>query len=314
MPQKKHIILLTILLSGFFGVTSIAQARDFDISEICNDCVVEKFAECGGFLEGATVAPDGTLWVVDLLSGNLLSVDDSGECTVEGNTGGQPNGAKHHRDGRLFIADKVRGILEFDPQTKEVSLVVNMYKNELIRGFNDLVFDSNGGFYFTEPYGSGALEPIGRVFYVPPGGNNANMVLVSGGMAFPNGIALSPNEINLYVGEYARKRITSLPSLSSEDVFDTSFVKANTEGGIGPDGMAVDAEGNIYQAIFQGGQVSVFDPNGYHYGKIWLPEDAGTFVTNVAFDGNWLYITEASQGVIWRVRTNNAGHLLWHQR
>ena len=48
--------------------------------------------------------------------------------------------------------------------------------------------------------------------------------------------------------------------------------------------------------------------------RIWLPEDAGTFVTNVAFDGNWLYITEASQGVIWRVQTNNEGLLLYHQR
>lgn len=314
MQLRKQTILVSLFLAGFIGFMNLAQGQDFDISDICNDCVVEKFAECGGFLEGATFDPEGTLWVVDLLSGNIFSVDDNGQCSVEGNTGGQPNGAKHHRDGRLFIADKVKGILAFDQTTREISLIANMYRSELIRGFNDLVFDSEGGFYFTEPYGSGALNPVGRVFYVPPGGGNPDVQVVSGSMAFPNGIALSPNELNLYVGEYARKRITSLPSLSSQDVFDTSYVKAHTEGGIGPDGMAVDVEGNIYQAIFQGGQVSVFDPNGYHYGKIWLPEDAGTFVTNVAFDGNWLYITEASQGVVWRVRTNNAGHLLWHQR
>lgn len=307
--------LTMILAAGFTALLSCAlSARPGDISDICGDCVVERFAECGGFLEGITFAPDGTLWVVDLTSGNVISVSADGRCTVQANTGGQPNGAKHHKDGRLFIADKAKGILAFDPDTKTFTPVINMYRAELIRGFNDLVFDDAGGFYFTEPYGSGAINPVGRVFYLPPGGDNTTLRVVADGLAFPNGIALSPDDNNLYIGEYALKRITSLPSLSSRDAFDTSFVKAYTEGGLGPDGMALDADGNIYQAIFQGGQVSVFGADGYAYGKIWLPDDAGTLTTNVAFDGNWLYITESSQGVIWRVRTRHTGLPLWHQR
>lgn len=294
--------------------TAAAWSQPGDISDICDECRVERFASCGGFLEGATFAPDGTLWAVDLVSGNILSISDGGQCSVEGNTGGQPNGAKHHRDGRMFIADKLRGIIAFDPDTGEITPIVDMYKNERLSGVNDLVFDNDGGLYFTEPYGSDVLNPVGRVFYLPPGGNNATLELVSGGLAFPNGIALAPGDNNLYIGEYGRKRILQLPSLSATDIFDTAYVKAYTEGGVGPDGMAVDEAGNIYQAIFQGGQISVFGPDGYSFGKIWLPEGAGTFTTNVAFDGNWLYITESSQGVIWRVQTRNAGHLLYHQR
>ncbi len=308
---------LTFTLSTMLFTLLLAcnlHAQPVTLSAICDDCVVERFANCGGFLEGATFDRNGRLWVVDLLSGNILSVSDTGQCTVEANTGGQPNGAKHHRDGRLFIADKAKGILAFDPETKTLDTIVNMYRAELIRGFNDLVFDDNGGFYFTEPYGSGTLNPVGRVFYMPPDGNNATLQVVADTLAFPNGIALSPNGNNLYIGEYARKRIISMPSLASRDVFDTSYVKANTEGGIGPDGMAVDEVGNIYQAIFQGGQVSVFSPAGYEIGKIWLPAGAGAATTNVAFDGNWLYITESSEGVIWRVRTNHAGLKLYHQR
>lgn len=78
---------------------------------------------------------------------------------------------------------------------------MDMYKNKRLSGVNDLVFDNDGGLYFTEPYGSDVLNPVGRVFYLPPGGNNATLELVSGGMAFPNGIALAPGDNNLYITE-----------------------------------------------------------------------------------------------------------------
>lgn len=283
------------------------------IDEICGDCRVEKVATCGGFLEGATFDARGTLWVVDLLSGNLLSIDGRGQCTVEGNTGGAPNGAKFHRDGRLFVTDKNRGLLAFDPATDEVTVVADTYRAERIRGTNDLVFDADGGAYFTEPYGSSTLDPDGRVFYLPPGPNAALAVAVDG-LAFPNGIVLSADGLKLFVGEYANKRILSVPSAHSTNVFDVPYVFANIEGGVGPDGMALDADGNLYAAVFQGGEIRVLDPNGFAYGSIRLPEGAGTFVTNVAFHNGYLYITEGTNGEVWRVRVRHDGLPLFHQR
>ena len=64
---------------------------------------MEKYAHCGGFLEGATVDARGGLWVVDLLSGKVLEVGSNGSCTIgfvcnaapgyDGPTGlGSPNG------------------------------------------------------------------------------------------------------------------------------------------------------------------------------------------------------------------------------
>lgn len=304
--------------AGFLGIgfslaAAAAVAQPDGLDEICGQCRVERFATCEGFLEGATVDRDGTLWVVDLLSGDVLSVGDDGECTVEGNTGGQPNGAKFHRDGRLFIADKQLGIVAFDPATGEQALIVNSHRSERLRGVNDLVFDADGGLYFTEPYGSGALNPNGRVFYLPPG-EDARLEVVSDALAFPNGLALSADGTALYVGEYARKRVVSLPSMSWTDPFDTSYVYARTRGGIGPDGMALDADGNLYAAIFQGGAVEVFDADRYALGRIELPAEAGTFATNLAFGEGHLYITEASEGVIWRVRVQQGGLALFHER
>jgi gluconolactonase len=290
-----------------------AEAAERSIGEICDDCRVEKFAACGGFLEGATFDRSGTLWVVDLTSGNIIRVDAAGQCHVEASTGGEPNGAKFHRDGRLFIADKRLGVLAYDPGSDTVSVIADTYGAERIRGTNDLVFDASGGLYFTEPYGSSALEPDGRVFYLPPG-PDAPLQLLVDGLAFPNGIALTPEGANVYVGEFAKKRIVSVPAVNSANAFDIPTVAAYTEGGVGPDGMAVDADGNLYAAIFQGGEVRVIGADRFHHGSITLPEDAGTFVTNVAFNADMLYITEAALGEIWRVRINIRGLPLYHQR
>jgi len=301
------------VLWGWLAVAPAAAATEQShLDALCGECRVERFAECGGFLEGATVARDGTLWVVDLLSGNVLSVDGRGSCAARANTGGQPNGAKFHRDGRLFVADKLRGIVAVDPASGDVTPIVDMHRAERLRGTNDLVFDDEGGLYFTEPYGSGALNPNGRVFYLPADGSGLRVLEDS--MAFPNGVVLSPDGNSVLVGEYARKRVVSIPSLGAADPFATTYVYGRTEGGIGPDGLAFDEHGNLYAAIFQGGAVQVFDPAGYALGRIPLPEGAGTFVTNLAFGGEWLYITEASEGVVWRVRMRVRGLPLFHQK
>ena len=83
------------------GALPALGADRHEIAEICGACQLEKFATCGGFLEGATFDRTGALWVVDLISGNVIRVDNRGMCHVEAKTGGAPNGAKFHRDGRL---------------------------------------------------------------------------------------------------------------------------------------------------------------------------------------------------------------------
>lgn len=302
--QAAGAALLTAIAFG-----ALAQDR---LAEICGECRAEKFATCGGFLEGATFDANGTLWVVDLLSGNVLSIDGQGRCTVEANTGGAPNGAKFHRDGRLFVADKNLGVVAYDPAADEVTVVMDTYRAERLRGTNDLVFDADGGMYFTEPYGSSAIDPTGRLFYVPPG-EGAAPVVVADTLAFPNGVALSPDGANVYVGEYAKRRVLSLPAVGSPNVFDIAYVVANVVGGVGPDGMAFDADGNLYAAVFQGGGIDVIDADGRPFGTIMLPDGAGTFVTNLAFHDGWLYITEGSAGEVWRVGVEKPGLPLFHQ-
>lgn len=294
MKRKLSVIPLAMLF------VAAAQAA---VPELCGECKVEKFATCGGLLEGATVDASGGLWAVDLLSGRVMSITDNGKCTERANTGGQPNGAKFGPDGMLWIADKQKGLLKMDPRTGTITSVVNTFRNEQLRGLNDLAFDSKGGVYFTEPYGSSALKPDGRVFYLPAG-KDARLQLVSDGLAFPNGIAVSNDGENILVGEFALKRITSLVSPVSTNPFEFALVAVTTQGGYGPDGMLLRPDGILLAANFRAGEVLVWDAARRPMGSIRLPADAGHDTTNVAIRAGWLYITEGDKGEIWRVRLN----------
>lgn len=271
------------------------------IPELCGECRAEKFATCGGLLEGISVDQSGGLWAVDLLSGKVYNISDNGQCRERANTGGQPNGAKFAPDGMLWIADKQKGLLKMDTRTGVITPVVNGYKNEQLRGLNDIVIDARGGVYFTEPYGSSALKPDGRVFYLPPGAD-AQLQLVSGGLAFPNGLVLTNDGQNLLVGEFALKRITALLSVENANPFEFPLVAMSTEGGYGPDGMLMRPDGILLAANFRAGEVLAWDAARRPLGSIRLPPEAGHDTTNITIRAGWLYITEGDKGEVWRVR------------
>ena len=69
----------------------------------------------GAFLEGPSFDRDGNLWLVDIAHGRIFRVSPAGDWDVVAQYDGQPNGLKIHRDGRVFIADFVRGIMVLDP-------------------------------------------------------------------------------------------------------------------------------------------------------------------------------------------------------
>lgn len=261
--------------------------------------VAEKVAHCGGFLEGAAIDRRGTLWVVDWMSGAVLAVRD-GKCEKRLETHGAPNGARLHKDGRLFVADNKRGILAIDLETMAISPIVDSYNGERIKAANDLAFDADGGLYITDPNGSDATSRRGRLFYLPPGGKSLR--LVADGLSFPNGVALSADGKYVFVGQFTDKSVLMIPAVTNTDPLKASFVHLRTVGGFGPDGMALDADGRLYWALFGSGSVGMADPSGRLLPALELPADAGRYVTNVALSGGWIYVIEAQKGEVWRFR------------
>jgi len=265
-------------------------------SDLCGDCIAVKVASCGGFLEGAEHGPDGTLWLVDVTGDRLLSIA-GGKCIEKAKTGGHPNGAKFTPDGKILIADWT-GLLEFDMKSGKLSPLNLTYDGKALTGLNDLAFDRQGGLYFTAPGRSSALQPDGRIFYRPVAGS---VQLVGDRFAYPNGLAVSADGETLLVADFANKRILSIPAVGAKGPIKLAYVFANTEGGVGPDGMRMDDQGRLFAANLGAKEILVFDAHAHLLGRIGLPKEARSLVTNLSIYRGVLYVTEAEKGEVWKV-------------
>jgi gluconolactonase len=308
--RLKGILVIAMLGLGPGVVNVMAQtappAQRQTIEDICANgvCVWEKYVTCSGFLEGINFDSEGTLWMVGYLAGNIFKVEN-GACVNVGEIEGAPNGARFDPAGNFIIADRIGGIQSVNPETGERTVLHTEYNTAQFRGLNDLVFDSEGGYYFTEPYGSSALNKSGNVYYVAPEEDSLPQLFQSG-IAYPNGVAVSADGQRVYISEFAENRVLSVPSKLSNNAFEIPFVFARLEGGVGPDGLLVDAEGNLYAAHFQAGEVAIFNAQGLPYGTIQLPAGSGTFTTNLAIHEGYLYVTEASNNDVWRIAISKA--------
>ncbi len=176
--------------------------------------------------------------------------------------------------GRLIACQTGRQrIIAIDIATKTITPLATSYNGVNFSAPNDLVIDSAGGVYFTDPHGSGPNE---SVYYV----NDAGVVSqVASNMANPNGVILSPDERTLYVLPGGTPpRMMSFPVLSPGVVGPgvTNFIPR------GSDGMAVDTQGNLYICQFGSvNQILVRSPSGQTLGSITFPEQP----SNCTFGG-----------------------------
>lgn len=262
--------------------------------------------EC--FLEGPSFDREGNLYVVDVPRGRILRISPDGRVDIAFEYDGEPNGLAIHRDGRLFIADFRRGILQLDPDLTDLTPVVGRLGVETFRGVNDLTFASNGDLYFTDQGHSGLHDPSGRVFRLTEKGS---LEIVLANIPSPNGLALSPDERTLYLNVTRDNAVWRLPFWGSGMPYKVgAFIRLS--GGVGPDGLAVDSEGGLAIAHIGLGCVWLFNAYGEPTARIVAP--AGRAVTNVAFDprgAKRLFITEGDSGEVLVAETPVTGHPLF---
>ena len=301
------------LMIGPVLAADIVVKKKLTIDDIV-DGKIEKFTQGGKFLEGPIMDKQGNLWVVSIATGWISKITPDGKWTDVFHSGGQPQGLEWGKDGKLYGTDRKRGVFVYDPKTKKVSDYCLYFQNENFHGPNDLIFDHEGGLYFTDPWGTSPANPRGGVYYVSPGGKEVRRLMNN--LHFPNGIALSPDDKTLYVADCMENRVlTAL--VESPGVINIGFVHVSTylNAGWGPDGLCVDEEGNLYQSQYGAGRVVVISPEGFIIGNIDLPVGEGAQTTNCCFgvgkDANTLYITEAGDNVIWKIKLKKKGMKLW---
>jgi gluconolactonase len=293
------------------------------------DCVAEGLA----FPEGPIAMADGSVILVEIRRGTLSRVTPDGVTQVIAELGGGPNGAAIGRDGCVYVCNN-GGRFHFTeidgrvfpglaPKTHQSGAIqrVNLATGAVdtlyteVDGWplwapNDLVFDSTGGFWFTD-YGrnDGRTLQLGGLFYARADGSG--ITRARGGMMSPNGVGLSPDEKTVYVADTSLGRLWAFELSGPGAVGPAPFrqhaaIVATLNGNQMVDSLAVEAGGNICVATLMNGGITVFTPQG-ETEHIAFPD---MMTTNICFGGRDMrdaWITCSSTGRLFKTRWPRPG-------
>ncbi len=247
------------------------------------------------FIEGPSFDADGNLYVVDIPFGRIFKIAPDKKWSLVVEYDGWPNGLKISRDGRIFVADYMHGIMELDARAGRMQKVLTSRNSELFRGCNDLHLAGNGDIFFTDQGQTGLHDPTGRVYRLKTDGRLD--CLIDSGIS-PNGLVLDPNEAVLFVAMTRDNAVWRMPFMKDGTVSKVGRF-CSMFGPSGPDGMTMDSAGRLFVAHASLGHVFVFAPNGECIARI--KSCAGQSCTNVAIGGakrDRLYITELVTGTV----------------
>lgn len=256
------------------------------------------------FLEGPVFDDKGNLYVTDIPYGRVFCVDPSGDWTLIVQYEGEPNGMKWLRPGVLLITDYRNGLVALDVERQEVTPFLARRNSESFKGVNDLCVDSRGCIYFTDQGQTGLHDPTGRVYRLHPSGQ---LDVLLDNVPSPNGVVLSLDEKHLFVAATRGNEIwrAALMSDGTASKVGRFFV---SHGPSGPDGLAIDSQGNLLIANPGLACVWLLDSNACPIG-VWT-SPVGKTLTNIAFGGpdrRTLYCTESETGSILTVQMPHPG-------
>lgn len=283
---------------------------------------LERIAGGFEFTEGPVWSPEGALLFSSPNTNAIYRWTPEGRVTVFRSKSGyagvdigryhQPgsNGLTFDPQGRLVLCQHGnRRVIRVEPHGN-TTVLADRFEGRRLNSPNDLVCRSDGTLYFTDPpFGlPGVFDdpdrelPFSGVFRARDG----VVSLVDDALAGPNGIALSPDEAHLYVGNWDPDRKVvmryALAPDGSTSPGEVLFDMTGAPGDDAIDGVKVDREGNLY--VCGPGGIWLLSPGGEHLGTLELPEDPH----NLAWgddDGRGLYVTALTS--VYRIRLGIPG-------
>ncbi len=240
------------------------------------------FREKSGY-EGADIAEYGQP------GSNGLTLDPQGRLTVD-----------QHGNRRVVRVEK----------DGAVNVLADRYQRQRLNSPNDLVYRSDGTLFFTDPpFGLPRFFEDRRkelAFSGVYSVMNGKLRLATKELSGPNGIAFSPDEKYLYVGDWDDKKKVVMRyevqpdgGLLNGQVF---FDMTSTPGEDAIDGIKVDEKGDLY--VSGPGGLWVLSPTGKHLGTILAPKHPHNFAWGDR-DGKTLYL--CARSTLYRMRLNVAG-------
>lgn len=310
-------------VGGFERVTADVRRMDPALDRVIDTSApVERVASGFQFTEGPVWLPEGHLLFSDPNANTIYRWSPDGQVAVyrpkSGYAGvdigeyGQPgsNGLTLDARGRLVIAEHGNRRITRLERNGLLTVLVDRYEGKRLNSPNDLVFRSDGALYFTDPpFGLPRfdLDPrkelsLSGVFLWKDG----ELTLLTDEFAGPNGLAFSPDERFLYVGNWdpERKVVVRFEVLRDGTLGDgrVFFDLTQAPGEEAIDGIKVDRSGNVF--ISGPGGLWIVSPDGVPLGVVSPPEPPANFAFGDA-DARTLYMT-ARTGV-YRLRLRVPG-------
>lgn len=288
------------------------------------------------FTEGPAQGPDGMVYFTDVTNNRILRFNPSTrKHEVFRADSNRANGLLFDSQGRLVACEgsdaehATPRVTRTDLKTGKVEVVASQFEGKSFNGPNDVTIDSKGRLYFTDPAPDATSVAAAKtsnatgvpgVYRLDPDGKITRL-LAGLDTEWPNGLVISPDDKTFYLIEAHKTdggtRAIRAYDLSPEGTLSNRRVHYNFYPGRSADGMAIDAEGNIYAAAGLHRRrgthetldtkcgVHVISPSGKLLRMIPIPEDT---ITNTAFggpDNKTLYITAGK--TLFQVRNEIAG-------
>ena len=291
------------------------------------DWKIEKLADGFGWAEGPiwiksggyllfTDVPGNKMWKWSEKGGLEKFLDPSGAVSPDPAIWREAgaNGLAIDGPESILLADTGnRGIQRLDLKTRKKTPVAMTFEGKKFSSPNDVTKTKSGVLFFTDPpYGFKKFDdaPEKEIAFngVYRAGADGKVTVIEKELTRPNGVALSPDERTLYVGQSeGTKAIINAYTLdpdgnvTAKKLFHdaTDLVGDNAPGA--PDGLTVAADGTVFTSA--PGGVLVLSKDGKRLGRIW----DGKQTANCKFgdDGKTLYLT--SSNMLARIRLNIKG-------
>jgi gluconolactonase len=275
------------------GSVVLTEIRNGRCTRVTKDGKAELFSACGGGPNGLAIGPDGAFYLTN----------NGGSRYVEGHS----MGLGPHPDYKFGYVQRL------DPKTGAATLLYSEVGGHKLSAPNDLVFDKDGGFWFTDLGKRYARHrDHGGVYYATIDGKR--IVECAYPVLSPNGCGLSPDGRTLWVADTEGARLWAFEvqgpgKLKPKKEFapHSGRMVAGLPGKARFDSLAVMASGNICVATLGTGYITELSPAGNIVREVKMPD---IYPTNVCFGGADMctaYVTLSDSGRLASVRWPEPG-------